>query len=221
MRKKQITIQARTLFAIIPRTMKAAALLLVLGAVPISMAQTVVVPFNQAYKYDQNNIDLGTAWREVIYDETGWSNASPGPLGFPAAEALTGGTIGVSGLSIQTVLNRFMPPPNGATQPRTYYFRTTFNFTNDPANVVLLSSNLIDDAAVFYLNGVEIGRVAFPPPPAVITHASEGTRAATDVTTSGWDVFTNFTPASLIQGINVYAVEVHQTGGGSSDLVFA
>ena len=178
-----------------------------------------IVPFNQTWNYNQTNTDLLTAWREPGYDASGWPSGA-GPLGFPVGEALTGGVVGDTGLSIQTVLSRFMQPPDGATQVRTYYFQTKFVFTNDPVGVTLISSNLIDDAAVFFLNGVEIGRVAFPPPPEVITHASQGSRGATDVITSGWDVFTNV-PSNLIQGTNVLAVEVHQTGGASSDLVFA
>jgi hypothetical protein len=70
------------------------------------------------------------------------------------------------------------------------------------------------------LNGVEIGRPGFNVG-TVVTHALDGNRAATDVTTSGWDVFTNLPPTALVQGTNILAVELHQTGATSSDVAFA
>ncbi len=200
------------------RLLKAAfALLLAFTAIGVGQAQTILVPFNQNWKYMPNNVDLGAAWRAAAYDDSGWSNGV-GPLGFSAAESLSTGVLIGSGLSIQTVIPQFSP--TDASRVRTYYFRVKFNYPNNPAGVTLLSSNLIDDAAVFYLNGVEIGRPGFNAA-TVVTHASEGNRAADDVTVYGWDVFTNAAPTPLIQGENILAVEVHQTGASSSDLVFA
>jgi hypothetical protein len=169
----------------------------------------IVVPMNQTWKYEQSNIDLGTTWREIGFDDSGpgWGSGTA-PLGFPANEGLP------DGLVISTLVNR---TTNGV-QPRTYYFRTTFNFTNSPVGVTLIASNLIDDAALFWLNGVEIGRIAFNAG-TIVTFATPGDRAASDVITYGWDVFTNAATA-LIEGVNTLAVEVHQTGNNSSDLVF-
>ena len=43
---------------------------------------------------------------------------------------------------------------------RTYYFRTTFFAANTlDASYQLISSNLLDDGALFYLNGREVGRL--------------------------------------------------------------
>ena len=214
MRKEQFNAGTRLVFAIPSQILKAAMMLLVLcSAFQIGRAQEVeLVPYSKSWKYEQSNIDLGTAWKEIGFDDSGpgWGTGAS-PLGFPINE----GTFS-SGLTVQTLLNR---TTNGV-QPRTYYFRTTFNFSGDPSGVVLVATNLIDDAAVFYLNGTEVARVAFPAPPAPILFATEGSRAASDVNTYGYDIWTNTAPP-LVQGVNTFAVEVHQTGNNSSDLLFA
>jgi hypothetical protein len=175
-------------------------------------AQGVIVPYSNVWKFEQSNIDLGTAWKEPGFDDTtiGWGSGR-GPLGFNGTttnEAL------LDGLTVFTLLNR---TTNGV-QPRTYYFRTTFVYSNDPRDVTLVLSNLIDDAAVFWLNGVEIGRPGFNAG-TVVTFATSGDRAAADVGSYGYDVITKV--GNLIQGTNTLAVEVHQTGNNSSDLVMA
>ena len=173
----------------------------------------IVVPYNKTWKFEQSNIDLGTTWKDPGFDDSGpgWGTGI-GPLGFnnlSTNEAL------LDGLTIFTLINR---TTNGV-QPRTYYFRTTFEFTNSPSGVSLVFSNLIDDAAVFWLNGVEVGRVAFNTA-TVVTFSTPGDRAASDVSSYGYDNFTNLSPG-LVQGTNTLAIEVHQTGNNSSDLVLA
>ena len=44
----------------------------------------------------------------------------------------------------------------------TYYFRTTFVLPTNLVPLTLTASNLIDDGAVFYLNGAEVRRVRMP-----------------------------------------------------------
>jgi hypothetical protein len=77
-------------------------------------------------------------------------------------------------------------------------------------------SNLIDDGAVFYLNGVEIGRVGMNAGP--VTYATPASRGVGDATS--YDVLT-VAAANLVQGSNTLAVEVHQVNGTSTDIVFA
>jgi hypothetical protein len=82
-------------------------LLLMTGAISMSQAQTVsLVPWEQAWKYEQSNIDLGTAWREPGYDDSGpgWGTGAA-PLGFPINE----GTF-TSGLTVQTLVARPLIP---------------------------------------------------------------------------------------------------------------
>src|SRR6185503_10102053 len=130
-------------------------------------------------------------WREIGYDDTqaGWAsgaelfgfttNATP----YPAA--------------IQT-------PLSGGT----YYLRTRFEWTNDPASVILVASNYLSDGAVFYLNGAEVERVRLPS--GEITLATPATRGPA---VKGQVELAGFPTAPLIVGENVLAVEVHQSSG--------
>ena len=79
--------------------------------------------------------------------------------------------------------------------------------------VTLVSSNSIDDGAVFYLNGVEVGR----------RRVSAGQNYLTTADNQGNEGIVEpilFSSASLMQGPNVMAVEVHQFSVTSSDIAF-
>src|SRR6185436_4624490 len=54
----------------------------------------------------------------------------------------------------------------------TFYFRTQFVYTGDPWGVSLLFSNLLDDGAIFYLNGTEIQRVGMAAGAVTFTNTS-------------------------------------------------
>jgi hypothetical protein len=81
--------------------------------------------------------------------------------------------------------------------------------------VNLVFTNLIDDGAVFYLNGAELGRVGMDQ--GQVTYTNFASRSVTDATT--YDILL-FTPTNLVQGSNCIAVEVHQINGTSTDIVF-
>src|SRR6185436_5038035 len=152
--------------------------------------------------------DLGTAWRQPNYNDGSWPSG-PGVLGFPQNEALP-----AVGAAIQTIL----ATNNGDTRIRTYYFRTHFTYTNSQTSgISLTASNLLDDGAVYYLNGVEVGRIAMPF--GTTNDYQTGSTRADDISNHGVDVLI-LTPTNLVQGDNLLAVEVHQGGSASSDVVF-
>jgi hypothetical protein len=126
---------------------------------------------------------------------------SPNPAGFRAA---------ISGTALP------IPKNTQLTLGRpTYYFRNAFNFSGDPAKTQLLLDPLIDDGAVYYLNGVEIYRQNMPKGTIAYT-----TPASPAVTTPafGTPILITLPPGSLKQGTNVLAVEVHQAAGDNSDV---
>jgi len=98
----------------------------------------------------------------------------------------------------------------------TYYFRTHFNYDGPAGNGVLRFRTILDDSAVIYLNGVEIQRIRMPSGP--VEYVTQGAGGAV-----GEAVYEGpFTVAvsNLLSGDNVIAVEVHQIGTGSSDIVW-
>jgi hypothetical protein len=144
----------------------------------------------------------GVNWKAPDYDDSGWPSG-PGlfyatPVALPAPK------------NTPLTLGR-----------RTYYFRTHFTHAGGPPEVALEFSALIDDGAVFYLNGVGIQWVGMNPGP--ITYATLPSRSVGDATS-----FDRFTLASslltnLVLGDNVLAVELHQEAeedAVSLDLVF-
>jgi hypothetical protein len=107
--------------------------------------------------------------------------------------------------------------PNASAKYITTYFRRAFEIS-DPAVFRSLKLRVVrDDGVVVRLNAVEVFRSNMP------TGAISFTTLAS-ASLSGGDEFiaeeTNLPPALLRPGTNVLAVEVHQSGGSSSDLGF-
>src|SRR5438445_9402396 len=82
----------------------------------------------------------------------------------------------------------------------------------------LVATNYLDDGAVYYLNGIEVGRLRITANPVVYS------TLATNQPAEGKAEVLTFSTNSLVAGDNVMAVEVHQTSccgaGTSSDDVF-
>lgn len=100
--------------------------------------------------------------------------------------------------------------------PTTHYFRREFEFEEDPNNAVLKLDTLIDDGAVFYLNGREVHRQNMPS--GAITHS---TLASSSVVTAMQVIDIPIPPTALVNGTNVLAVEVHQAAIDDGDVLFA
>ena len=167
-----------------------------------------------AWRYTTNNLD-GLNWKTTDYDDSAWMG--PGAALLYALEASTA-----------VAPRNTVMPPDVAPSPRTYYFRTRFNFSGPTTGLSLTFSNYVDDGAVFYLNGTEVYRLRMPAAPTVINNATgatgspcAGTAQAGDAATTCPDVFTisGNLLSGLVQGENVVAVEVHNLATGN-DLVF-
>jgi len=167
-----------------------------LRATPGSYLASTNIQIDSVWKYNQSGTDLGTTWRETDFNDSGWLSGNAllyvegDPLPAPKNTLLTLGQI-------------------------TYYFRTSFIFTGNYENVTFRIHPIIDDGAVFYLNGEEVLRLGMPD--SEITHGTFATSAIGNAAYTGpFDISTN----NLIVGTNVIAVEVHQHALSSSDIVF-
>jgi len=184
--------------------------------IPTASGQTrqQIFGFGSSWRYNQAGALPAANWMATTYNDASWSVGN-GVFGFEAGESLTFN--GVTYGTMNTVLSRFVPGST-TTQVLTYYFRTQFTFTGSPTGVTLILTNLLDDGAVFYLNGTEIGRFGLNAG-AVAYNTSAVGRGGDEFSSRGPDVLT-ITPSNLIQGQNVLAVELHQLGTGSTDAVF-
>lgn len=158
------------------------------------------VPWTKAWKYYQTGYP-GDTWFATNFVDTAWPSG-PGVLAYETSTALP--------LSVGTTLSL-------SSSRLTYYFRTTFTFTGNPATASLLLSYMLDDAAIFYLNGQEICRSSLMPLGAVAD-----TTLATAAKTPEGQIEGPFTlpAAALLPGLNTLAVGVHQNVATSSDIVF-
>jgi hypothetical protein len=155
----------------------------------------------QRWRYDQSGTDLGTIWKETDFIDTAW----PEGEGAFYNERITLPVPKTTLLSLTNV--------NGSPI-RTYYFRTQVRFDGNPEGMVLVASAYLDDGAIFYLNGSELGRVRMSSGPiAATTTAAEAPEGKT--------MEMIFPASALVQGDNVLAVEVHQHGFEAADVAFS
>jgi uncharacterized repeat protein (TIGR03806 family) len=163
----------------------------------------LIFNYNSAWRYNQT----------TSYDGINWTAPGVNDAALP---------VGSGVLAVEDSVNSYVQSRTATTLTigrRTYYFRTSFNFTGHTDGIVLTFSNLVDDGAVFYLNGKELRRIYLPQPPAAITY----TNLATNHEATAFETFTVSGPlveTNLVQGNNVLAVEVHQTTDASTDIVF-
>ena len=168
-----------------------------------------LIPFTNTWHFDWAGVPLGTTWSATNYDDSSPSwNTGAGMIYY------TSDTPGSLEVSVQT----WIPIPS-LPIPNTIYFRTHFNVTNNPNGFSLYTAHIIDDGAVYYLNGQEIYRYNMPNPPDPMVYS---TRSLQNIGGNPRIQGYYTLPCSnLIQGDNVLAVEVHQSSSSSSDVGFA
>ena len=173
-----------------------------------------------AWTYTSADLD-GVNWTAPGYDDSGWQGAGPGLLWADA--------YGPGFDPYVTPENTALPldPNNNGYPYITYYFRTHFNFTNNPSGVALQFAAYVDDGGVFYLNGQEIYRLRMPSDPilnstlaatynpCVSPNGDEGDATCADEFLVSGTVMTN-----LVSGDNVMAVEVHNFNALSHGVTF-
>jgi hypothetical protein len=163
-------------------------------------ADTTLVPTGAVWKYLDNGSDQGTAWRATGFNDSTWSSG-PAQLGYGDGDEATTLAFGPD------TNNKFI----------TSYFRRAFNVTNASLFNGVTLRLLRDDGAVVYLNGVEVWRTNMPTGSVgFLTPASVAIGGADETTF----VQTTISPSLLVSGTNVLAIELHQSGGTSSDISF-
>jgi len=171
-----------------------------LSQMALMSANEVLVPAGAVWSYLDNGSDQGTAWRAPGFDDVGWG-VGAAELGYGDGDEAT--LVGFGG----STTSRFI----------TTYFRKTFTVAA-PSDFQALKIRLLrDDGAVVYLNGAEIRRDNLP-----TGTIGYKTTASTALGAPAESTFYDSVHAAslLVQGVNTLAVEVHQSGGSSSDVSF-
>ena len=170
-------------------------------AVHLRQSSPTLVGMTNNWKYLTSGSQIGASWTGPNFDDSAWPSG-PGLFG---REDIT---------AIVQLIKTTLPLTNLSGSITTYYFRVKFVLTNETQGTFITLSNLIDDGAVFYLNGAEWHRQNMP------AGAVNANTFALNAEAEG--VFSTFKlSAELLQpGTNILAVEVHQYGSSSSDIVF-
>ena len=174
-----------------------------LPAVPAVYGPTnMLLGFTNEWRYQAQGFDLGTAWSAAGYDDSAW----------PVGAAL----LYNSPSTFPVPKNTLMSATNAAgTRIITYYFRTTFNWAGGTNPPLLSLRAIVDDGAIYYLNGVEVLRQNLP-----AGNVTSSTVAATPVGVATFSGPFAFPAASLVAGVNTLAVEVHRVSTVDNDVVF-
>ncbi|MCH2061566.1 MAG: Ig-like domain-containing protein [Verrucomicrobiales bacterium] len=150
------------------------------------------------WKFLDDGSNQGTQWRAPDFDDSSWSSGR-GKLGYGNGDE-------------QTVLS-FGGDANN--KHATTYFRRELT-VGAPSSITSLVIQLVrDDAAAVYLNGDEVFRDSN-----LVADASHDQFATSAVDEAQEEVVIAIPVASLVEGRNVIAVEVHQSTANSSDLSF-
>lgn len=179
---------------------------------PPGSVEATLFYYSKPWRYSTANLD-GINWKARTYDDSAWP-VGPGVLWADSRSS----------------------PPNPIPEKRTqmpidpvstyayvtYYFRTTFLYTDRLAGVTLRLTNLLDDGAVFYLNGGELQRAFMPDSPTAILNSTVATGypCGGDATCPYLVTITGSLAANLIVGTNVLAVEAHNFRTNSPDVTF-
>lgn len=160
-----------------------------------------LIAINGIWKYYQAG-PLEASWKNSAFNDGPWPQ----------------------GRALHYVETAALPAPKSTALTigqNTYYFRTRFVLPTVPKGASLVLSNIIDDGAVFYLNGVEVHRQGIDPGPVDFnTIGFDFLNPKNAVGDAGWVGPITLPANALVAGTNVFAVEVHQVNATSSDVVF-
>lgn len=162
----------------------------------VTNAPQVLVVMTNLWRYDTNTAFADSGWTSPGFSDASW----------------------LSGLGLLYYEDAALPGMKNTQIARgrtTYYFRTKFDFTGSAAGVGLKLFTILDDGAIFYLNGQELFRQNMPL--GVVSYNTFASPGVGDATLTGPFIVP---AAALVQGENTLAVEVHQQNGTSSDVVF-
>lgn len=177
------------------------------SAIPISVLLSAVVPFDAFYQYYQPQYrffdpspDQGTNWRNTDFTVPAYWSSGFAPF-------------------IYSVLPYDAPftanTTLGQSELFTSYYRTLFNSAASPGGAKVYLRHFVDDAGIFYLNGVEVSRFNIP--------AGAVDYQTRPILRTDYGSMTDpilLPEGALRTGTNLFAVELHQWSEVDTDAVY-
>ena len=169
-------------------------------ATPATFESVEVLGFNAVWRYNDSDPDLPAGWANTSHPiGGGWKSA--------------GAPIGVENSPLDEPLVTVISPYNASTI--TYYFEREFDISAQQiasADSIEITHQ-IDDGAIFYINGIDVGGFNLA--------SGAGSETPASPSVGNASIQSLAIPAdALVVGSNRLSVEVHQSGAGSSDVVF-
>jgi hypothetical protein len=164
---------------------------------PTVTSNIIAIVPGSSWKHNFLSRNLGNPWHMSAYSDSGW-HTDQAPLGYGAP-------------LLATVLTN---PPGIMTRPITAYFRKEFVVNDDPVSISNLTfSANYDDGFVAWLNGQEVVRRA------LAAGAVNAFTLAVDHSAGAYETI-DLTAQKLVlrRGLNILAVEVHQSTANDPDL---
>jgi hypothetical protein len=171
----------------------------------------VIVPWGANWLYSTNSQDATLAPPNTLWFAPNFAPGSdwqtgPGLFGYEISSSLIPNL--PDHIATPLLPNDVPAEPDSRV---TAYFRRVIDLPVLPDGASYVLCHLIDDGAIFYLDGLEIGRVNMTnPPPTFFTQ-----RAAANIEAS-----LKCFPFTATPGEHTLAAEVHQAGLTSSDVLF-
>ncbi|HXG49471.1 MAG TPA: lamin tail domain-containing protein, partial [Methylomirabilota bacterium] len=154
-----------------------------------------LIPKGSTWKYFIGTQEASSpveAWRAVGFNDASWSSG-PAPIGYGDGDEAT------------------VLPTSAAGNYLSLFFRKTFVIANPATVSQLILSVTVDDGAVAWLNGTEVGRINLPEGPLAYNSAAVLAEERRTMTSAN-------IASLLVPGSNVIAIQAFNANLGSSDL---
>ena len=125
------------------------------GTITVTNVTTLTVPLlmiTNSWKYDNSGGTNFGATLQIGYNDSAWSSGT-GLFGYETTPS-----------EYPYPFNTYVPPPDTNGGKITVYYRTHFQWNAGLTNVTLFSTNYVDDGAVYYLNGTQVGSLRMTAP---------------------------------------------------------
>jgi hypothetical protein len=162
-----------------------------------SQGPQTLIPFGAAWKFLDNGSNAGTAWTAFSFNDASWSSGNA-QLGYGDGDEAT--VVGYG--------------TNSSSKYITTYFRKSISVSNPSVFTQISGSIKRDDGVAVYVNGTEVYRNN------LAAGAAYNTLAALASDDGATAQNFSFSPAVLVAGTNIVAVEIHQNAANSSDISF-
>jgi len=162
----------------------------------VGASASTLIPMGSTWSYYDGSTTPATNWNTSAYSDATW-NTGAAQLGYGGKGEVT--TIGYGG----DANNKYI----------TSYYLKSISIDNLASRSSFVLTTFVDDGAVIYVNGAELGRSNMP------TGTVSFDTVAASVNNGITSTF-NVPVSMLKEGSNLIAVEVHQFLATSSDVIF-